>query len=149
MHNYKLLLTAALVVVTAVVSAQDKKLTPTGDYKNQPVWISMMADPKVNYFEAVKAFEMYWEGKIEPEEEYELINEGHITTAQGDSLRKARMEWTQAQRNEYEQMKYQFKRFKDWKRTVQPFVQSDGRILSEQERLEIWEKQQRQKEKKN
>lgn len=149
MLNFKNLLTAILVVTTAVVTAQDKKSAPTRDYKNEPVWISMMTDPNVNYYEAVKAFEMYWEGKIEPEEEYELINEGHITTAQGDSLRQARMEWTQAQRNEYEQMKYQFKRFKDWKRTVQPFVQSDGRILSEQERLEIWQKQQPQQEKKN
>lgn len=125
------------------VKAQDKKsAAKITDYKNQPVWISMMDDPNVNYYEAMKAFEMYWEGKIEPEEESELINEGHITTAQADSMKKVRSEWTQAQRNEYEQIKYQFKRFKDWKRTVFPFVQNDGRILSEQERLEIWQKQQ-------
>ncbi len=123
-------------------SSQDKGNAVKTDYKQTPAWIKMMDDPQVNYFEAVKAFELYWEGKTEPEEESELINEGHINTAQADSLRIARAEWTQVQRNEYELLKYQFKRFKDWKRSVFPFVQSDGRILSEQERLEIWQKQQ-------
>ncbi len=146
----KSLLTAVMFVCLFFTGkAQDKKTAAKiTDYKNQPVWISMMDDPNVNYYEAIKAFEMYWQGKIEPEEESELINEGHITTAQADSLRRARAEWTQAQRNEYEQIKYQFKRFKDWKRTVSPFVQNDGRILSEQERLEIWQKQQTSGDKK-
>lgn len=122
--------------------AQDKKEIPRTDDKTNPNWILMMQDPQVNYYEAVKAFEAYWEGKIEPEEENELITEGKITSVEADSLRNARASWTQAQRNEYENIKYQFKRFKDWKRTVFPFVQSDGRILSEQERLEIFQKQQ-------
>jgi hypothetical protein len=122
--------------------AQDKKEIPRTDDKTNPNWILMMQDPQVNYYEAVKAFEAYWEGKIEPEEENELITEGKITSVEADSLRNARASWTQAQRNEYENIKYQFKRFKDWKRTMFPFVQSDGRILSEQERLEIFQKQQ-------
>ncbi|MFN8154027.1 MAG: hypothetical protein U0Y08_07025 [Bacteroidia bacterium] len=140
----KTLLTAVIFLYFfSSASAQDKKSpAPPPDYKNQPVWISMMDDPNVNYYEAVHAFEAYWEGRIEPEEESELINEGHITTAQADSLRRVRSGWTQTQRNQYEQLKYQFKRFKDWKRTVLPFVQNDGRILSEQERMEIWQKQQ-------
>ncbi len=125
--------------------AQEKKEKPRTDDTTNPNWISMMQDPQVNYYEAVKAFDAYWEGKIEPEEEDELITEGKITSAEADSLRNARASWTQVQRNEYENIKYQFKRFKDWKRTVFPFVQSDGRILSEQERLEIFQKQQQVK----
>ncbi len=125
--------------------AQEKKEKPRTDDTTNPNWISMMQDPQVNYYEAVKAFDAYWEGKIEPEEEDELITEGKITSAEADSLRNARAAWTQVQRNEYENIKYQFKRFKDWKRTVFPFVQSDGRILSEQERLEIFQKQQQVK----
>jgi alpha-galactosidase/6-phospho-beta-glucosidase family protein len=124
--------------------AQEK---PRTDDTTNPNWISMMQDPQVNYYEAVKAFDAYWEGKIEPEEEDELITEGKITSAEADSLRNARASWTQVQRNEYENIKYQFKRFKDWKRTAFPFVQSDGRILSEQERLEIFQKQQQVKDK--
>ncbi len=125
--------------------AQEKKEKPRTDDTTNPNWISMMQDPQVNYYEAVKAFDAYWEGKIEPEEEDELITEGKITSAEADSLRNARAAWTQVQRNKYENIKYQFKRFKDWKRTVFPFVQSDGRILSEQERLEIFQKQQQVK----
>ena len=129
------------------VQAQEKKEIPRSDDRTNPNWIFMMQDPQINYYKAVKAFDTYWEGKIEPEEEDELINEGKITSAEADSLRTARAAWTQVQRNEYETIKYQHKRFKDWKRTVFPFVQSDGRILSEQERLEIFQKQQQIKDK--
>jgi hypothetical protein len=104
----------------------------------------MMKDPQVNYYTATEAFEQYWESRIEPEEESELITEGKITKAQADSMKNVRSTWTQAQLNEYMELKYQFKRFKDWKRSNFPYVQSDGRILSEQERLEMWQKQQKE-----
>lgn len=144
-----LLPAAVLIFLYSFAHAQEKKTTASSEnYRVRPVWIQLMDQPDVNYYEAVKAFDQYWEGKIEPEEESELITEGHITTEQADSLRRARALWTQAERNEYELLKYHFKRFKDWKRTNFPFVQSDGRILSEQERLEIWQKQQSTEEKK-
>lgn len=136
-----------MLCIFQIAQAQEKKNTPRSDDKTNPNWILMMEDPQVNYYEAVKAFDAYWEGKIEPEEEDELITEGKITSLEADSLRNARASWTQVQRNDYENIKYQFKRFKDWKRTVFPFVQSDGRILSEQERLEIFQKQQQAKDK--
>lgn len=140
----RVLLCALLIAGSSCLFAQvnDKTEKHSTDYKNNPVWIEMMSDPQVNYYEALKAFDTYWEGKVEPEEEAELITEGKITLREADSLKAVRASWTQAQRNEYEVIKYQFKRFKDWKRTVFPFVQTDGRILSEQERLEIWQKQQ-------
>lgn len=141
--NLRALLSSLLLLcIFQIAQAQEKKTRPRSDDKTNLNWISMMQDPLVNYYEAVKAFDTYWEGKIEPEEEEELITEGKITSMQADSLRNVRASWTQAQRNEYETIKYQFKRFKDWKRTVFPFVQSNGRILSEQERMEIYQKQQ-------
>jgi hypothetical protein len=146
MKIHLLLLSFLLLLAAGATSAQEKPSKEKTDFKKVPAWIRMMEDPQVNYYEAVKAFDLYWEGKIEPEEEGELITEGRITTEQADSLRYARAAWSQAQRNEYENLKYHFKRFKDWKRTVFPFVQSDGRILSEQERLEIWQKEQPKKD---
>lgn len=137
-----LMIPALLFVFVHSAIAQEKKDITRTDDKTNPNWILLMQDPQVNYYDAVNAFEAYWDGKIEPEEEDELITEGKITRPQADSLRNARAAWTQVQRNEYETLKYNFKRFKDWKRTVFPFVQSDGRILSEQERLEIYQKQQ-------
>jgi hypothetical protein len=101
----------------------------------------MMEDPNVNYFKALEAFEAYWEKRIEPEEESELITEGKLTREQADSMQKSRSTWTQAQLNDYMVMKYQFKRFKDWKRSMFPYVQADGRILSEEERMQLYNQQ--------
>lgn len=135
-----------LLTAFCSVSAQEKEkeTAERKDYKNEPVWIKMMDDPNTNYFEALEAFEEYWEGKEEPEEEEEMISEGKLTEERAEERKAERATWTQAQRNEYENMKYQFKRFKNWKRTVFPFVQSDGRILTEQEKMDIYKKQNKQ-----
>jgi hypothetical protein len=126
---------------------QDSKVKRIPDYKTEPVWITMMEDPNVDYNEAVKAFNIYWSDKIEPEEEDELITEGKFTKFELDSAREVRSTWTQIQLNDYMEMKYQFKRFKNWKRVNWPYVQSDGRILSEQERIEIYQQQQKERKK--
>jgi hypothetical protein len=126
---------------------QDSKVKRIPDYKTEPVWITMMEDPNVDYNEAVKAFNIYWSDKIEPEEEDELITEGKFTKLELDSAREVRSTWTQVQLNDYMEMKYQFKRFKNWKRVNWPYVQSDGRILSEQERIEIYQQQQKERKK--
>lgn len=141
---------ASLLFSGNVLLAQDKSATESKtksdaakvDYTKEPVWIKMKEDPNVNYYEAVKAFEEYWKDKIEPEEESELITEGKITEEKARQLKAERASWTQAQRNEYELLKYEFKRFKQWKRDVQPYIQSDGRILTEQEKMDIYNKQQ-------
>ena len=52
---------------------------------------------------------------------------------------------TEEQRKELvarELLSYQAKRFRNWKKEMMPFVQEDGRILSNEERILIWEKQQ-------
>jgi len=140
----RFIIASALMLCVGTLSAQESKEKPPVDYSKVPAWIDMMKDPQVNYYVATEAFEKYWESRIEPEEESELITEGKITKEQADSMRNVRSTWTQAQMNEYMEIKYQFKRFKDWKRSNFPYVQSDGRILSEQERLEIWQKQQKE-----
>ena len=45
-------------------------------------------------------------------------------------------------KNDDETMKYNVKRFERWMKDVKPFVQEDGRILTDEERQKIWEKQQ-------
>ena len=139
-----LIVVSALLLCASSSSAQESKENPPVDYSNVPAWINMMNDPSVNFYVATEAFEKYWAKRIEPEEESELITEGKITKAEADSMKRVRSTWTQSQLNDYMEMKYQFKRFKDWKRSNFPYVQSDGRILSEQERLEIWQKQQKE-----
>jgi hypothetical protein len=121
-------------------SQKDKALEEE-ELARYPHWIKMMEDPNVNYFKALEAFEAYWEKRVEPEEESELITEGKLTREQADSMQKSRSTWTQAQLNDYMVMKYQFKRFKDWKRSMFPYVQADGRILSEEERMQLYNQQ--------
>jgi hypothetical protein len=49
---------------------------------------------------------------------------------------------TPAERREFDRLKYHYKRFKQWKLAVFTYVQEDGRILSDEERLRIWQDQQ-------
>lgn len=134
-----------LSFITIISYGQDSKVKRIPDYKTEPVWITMMDDPYVNYYEAKKAFDEYWSIRIEPEDEDELITEGKYTKFQIDSARNERSQWPQTKLNEYMELKYQFKRFKDWKRTVFPYVQADGRILSDQERMQIYQQQQQER----
>jgi hypothetical protein len=46
-------------------------------------------------------------------------------------------------------MKYECKRFDNWKREVKKFVQEDGHILSYDQKLEIWNRQQEEIKKLN
>src|SRR6478752_1476886 len=39
------------------------------DYKKNARWIQMMDDPNVNFYEAEKAFNIFWEDRGEPEKE--------------------------------------------------------------------------------
>jgi len=133
------------------------------DYKNTPVWITMMDDPNVNYFEAIKAYEVYWKNHQKPKgEEEEMAMMAALT---GEKMTKKQLrkkeEIEKEQKKEAEKsaskkyskkeqlaisekenMKYQIKRFENWMLDVKPFVQEDGRILTEQEKQAIWLKQQ-------
>lgn len=139
--KFTALILGILCLCAVNLSAQVIDSSERERYANDPVWIKMIDDPTVNYYEAVEAFEEFWKGKVEPEEESELINEGKITEEDAEKMRAERAQWTQAERNEYETLKYEFKRFKQWKRDVFPYVQSDGRILSEKEKTDIYNKQ--------
>ena len=123
----------------------------TIDYTKEPVWIKMMDDPKTNYYEAVKAFEEYWKHHEMPVDEEELMGEENksMKEIEKEKERERKKEkeksWSEddlKKQGEKEEMKYQVKRFKQWVREVKPFVQEDGRILSEEERMKSWKKQQ-------
>ena len=48
---------------------------------------------------------------------------------------------TAAERNEFDRVNYQYKRFMNWMFEVKPYVQANGRILTRQQRLDIRNKQ--------
>jgi competence protein ComGC len=113
-----------------------------------PNWVKMMEDPNVNYNNAIKAYESYWKGKEKPEWEDPMMEyyEGKITLKQAQREQKKRAreikEMNQQERLKYDQLAYHCKRFEQWKREVAPYVQEDGSILTEEDKLAIWKKQQ-------
>jgi hypothetical protein len=113
----------SLSIFTA--NAQSKSV-----YAKKPLWVNMMND-SVNYFEAVKAFNTYWKYHQIPKEEDEIIGEHEKKQKQNEK------------QNEYEnesQLAFQYKKFKWWQRQVEPWVQSDGKILPLEQRIIIEKK---------
>ncbi len=156
-------------MVTAFNFRANAQAAKSNDYNLNPSWVQMMSDSNVNYFEAVKAYNEYWKNKPKPNDEAE---EMEMMAAKNHSDKMTDKERKKLEREEREheremereskkkltaedikqmewkrEMTYQCKRFEDWMRTVKPFVQSDGRILTESERMKIYE--QRQQEMKN
>ena len=157
LYYWYLLLTSILCGSISEKSAAQVAIS--SDHQNNPAWVQMMSDPNVNYYEAVKAFDEYWKHLEMPEEEDEkmgklnkYVNNREQTKAEYERQQKQKIEaeganiiLTEAEMKELEwkrEMTYQVKRFKDWKRTVKPYVQNDGRILNEEERMKIYEQRQ-------
>lgn len=110
----------------------------------EPSWVKMMDDPNTNYYEAVNSFEQYWKGKELPMDEGELLNE-YISREEKREHNRAERKlrnMSPAERQQYDYLAYQFKRFNNWSHEVKPFVQEDGHILSQEERNKIFEQQQ-------
>lgn len=135
-------------------SGQDQ--TMNEKYAQNPVWIKMMDDPNTNYYEAIKAFDEYWKNRKKPSYEEEEMEEGNLSPAEREKELQREKEKDKnvtlsveeiKMKNEAAVMKYQVKRFKQWRREVKPFVQEDGRILNDEERMNIWLKQQEEMKK--
>lgn len=129
-----LLLFLLLLGTAGKVSAQDANYPKNPNYRKHAYWIQMMDDPNVNFFVAEKAFETYWEDRGEPEKER---GEGEHEKEKHSVIKRI---FVSDEKLEYENMQYasEYKRFKQWRMDVLPFVQPDGSILSPEEQLEIW-----------
>jgi len=141
-HFFRPLGFMLLAIVISFISQAGPQKAKSVDYAKEPAWITMMDDSTVNYFEALKAYETYWKHHEKPEDEEELMNEGKEKV---EEKRKEHAKKISVAEKEAEvQMRYQCKRFEDWKHEVFPFVQPDGRILTQAERVKIWNDQQQQ-----
>ncbi|UKJ06738.1 hypothetical protein [Solitalea lacus] len=107
-----------------------------------PSWIALMDDPNVNYFAAVKAFNLYWKHKEKPVEENELFESVE------DKEKEEKLERKRERLREDDPAKlyaFEYKRFLWWKEQVEPFVLPDGRIKSMDERIAEWKVQKQHK----
>ena len=124
------------VFANHVTMAQDKTVPA------KPSWIIMMADPNVNYFEAVKSFNNYWKTREKP------VEEGEMFESVGDREKEESISRKKAQQRAGEPAQlyiFEYKRFIWWMREMEPFVQPDGSIKGMNERINEWRIQQQQK----
>ena len=146
MKQLRVLLTI-LICLSLGANAQTNSGATTAS--NQPIWVQMMSDENVNYFEAVEAFNSYFKTHPMPDLEVEEELMGGDLKANEDYEKEMKRDnkstLTEQERKsmvEREQMNYQVKRFRNWMKESKPFVQADGHILTGSERAAIWQKQQ-------
>ena len=146
MKQLRVLLTI-LICLSMGANAQTNSGATTAS--NQPIWVQMMSDENVNYFEAVEAFNSYFKTHPMPDLEVEEELMGGDLKAKEDYEKEMKRDnkstLTEQERKsmvEREQMNYQVKRFRNWMKESKPFVQADGHILTSSERAAIWQKQQ-------
>ncbi|MEZ5045748.1 MAG: hypothetical protein R2831_02025 [Chitinophagaceae bacterium] len=132
-----ILLSFLFLVFTSYVSYAQHSIGP-----NMPSWVAMIDNPNTNFYEAIATFNAYWKDKIEPEEEADQNEENKMDEEKQELLKKQLATMSPAERNEYDQIQYHYKRFKKWIFESRPYVQDDGRILTQEERINIWTKQQ-------
>ena len=108
------------------------------EYSKNPYWISMIKDTSVNFFEAEKAFKLYFSSHDKPEGEQEDIGE-HAKMEKYPSKRKQR----EMQRENH--MRMEVKKYEHWRTMILPYVQPDGTILTPAQRIQIWQEQSKKK----
>lgn len=99
-------------------------------YRNFPVWIQMIEDPKCNYFEAIKAFDIFWKNRKRPLEEKEILGVIAEESITDDKALTRRLKKLPA---ESKNLTFQYKKFMHWAEMIKPYVQEDGSILSNEE----------------
>ena len=142
-------------------SIAEKKLFQV--YHAKPVWISMMSDPHVNYFEACTAFEMYWTGREIPAEMEGEANKLYDTKEKDKNKTERELEREREKeqkkdsykKEEHEDVEglhfkdpnsytliYEYKQFINWRRVMRNRIDPQtGRILTTEEQDAIWKKQ--------
>ncbi len=139
-----LLLSITVIMLSFKANAQSTS-DSIPDYGKNPAWIKMIDNPQSNYYETIKAFDTYFTYHKKPKDEAdsqteasEKENNTEIDASDNAYIKSLSIE----ELNNYARLKYQVKRYENWKREMKPFVQDDGRILTNEERAAIWQKQQ-------
>jgi hypothetical protein len=101
------------------------------DFARRPVWISMIKDTAVNYFEAEHAYKVYFQHHENPGGEDDEIGM-HEAREKNPSKKEQRK--MQADNH----MRMAVKKYERWHDKMRPYVQADGSILSPSQRLQIW-----------
>ncbi|MBK7690304.1 MAG: hypothetical protein IPJ31_04020 [Bacteroidetes bacterium] len=106
-------------------------------YQKEPLWIQMMDAEHVQYYEAVKAFNLYWQNREKPTTENELFSASTEEKASSDFIQKKK------RKKEAAAMTYAFeyKKFLRWQAKVKDYLNADGTVMNADERITSWKKQ--------
>ncbi len=102
--------------------------------ENYPYWIAMMDSAGVNYNLAVAAFDKYWEHREKPTED---DGEGKDIYGKEKTATEKKKEANRSIRYVYE-----YKQFLNWQQRNKNLVKPDGTIMTSEEVLEQWKKNQ-------
>ncbi len=131
-------------------SAQSFSNKQLREWSRNPEWVKMLDDPNANYFEVIAAYEAFWKDRKMPVEEDQILSmprDERERTYSKSEMRKRKRQERDMEKEEREEavIRHQFafdvKRYKHWKLTVEPYVQSDGSILSKEEQLNLHQTQ--------
>ncbi len=111
---------------------------PETQYREHPHWIAMMENPSLNYFETVKAFDLYWQNRQQPVEESEIFSLPDEKKATYPNEVESMSQATYSQ----QEINMAYKKFKYWQIKVSSNITSDGHILTPAERIQRWHLQQ-------
>lgn len=129
------------------------------DYSSKPLWIKMMNDTSVNYYETVKAFRQFFKRRPLPKEPNEIegtdrfeIEVGLENEEDGATMaeklkererEKQRQQTLEARRIARNEPSYsaEVRAFRGWFYEVKPWVLPDGRIVGPKEQQAIVDRQ--------
>lgn len=152
MRNYKSFLLLVFCGSIFKISAQNN--LSVKDMSTFPYWMEMINDSNVNYYEALKAYDIYWANHTKPAEEEDRMqnislpvnekNKTAIKEREKEQRKFSRFSKRERKRfsshRQWEQeMVFHCKKFEDWKRDVYPWVQDDGSILTVYQRALLYE----------
>jgi len=142
-------ITGLIILLAGPSSAQTKLHFTKKEMRTKPVWIEMIKDERTNYFEVIKAFEIYFTTHRFPvmEEEEMAKNEKlkeRIEKSEAKFKKKKRNKsedpnLAQKEKHEEAKLAFEVKKFNHWEMQTRPYVKSDGSIMSADERLKIWQ----------
>ena len=149
-----LLIAGLFVYIPAISQKSELDHYNQKEYKNKPIWIDMMKDPNVNYYETIKAFREFWKDRILPEEPFEDSSKDKFELEVGlieenDSEREyKREERLRKRKGNREAHLYaaEVRAFRGWFYAIKPWVRADGSIISLEEQKEILNAQKRELE---
>jgi hypothetical protein len=121
-----------MLLSSAVAAAQQSGTYTEKQYAKEPLWIDMVDDTLTNYFEAEKAYAIYWQHHEKPETEHDIIGEREERKKIPSKRKQRKLEAEDA-------MHMAVRKYEKWHELIIPYVKEDGHIMYPSERLQLFE----------